>query len=86
MTCGATALDHCCWLAGAVCAHFDPDPPDTAGGFCALRTELGDWAKVHADPRWLRDVGPALARGGIADCGSWPTTGTRCGTCQVDGR
>lgn len=37
--------DHCCTINGELCVFY-------ADG-CMLRTELGSWDAVHADPRYL---------------------------------
>jgi len=49
----------CCWIEGARCPHVI-DAGDRV--LCGLRLELGSWAKVHADPRWIRDVKPTYDR------------------------
>ncbi len=72
MICQATVDDHCCWVGGVVCPHFDPKPAPDAGGHCALRAELGDWSAVHVDVRYLEDVRPAWDKAEIVDnCGDW---------------
>jgi len=33
--------------------------------------ELGDWALVHADPRYVATVRPVWDEHGVVDCGDW---------------
>lgn len=54
----------CCWVEGQPCPHLD-------GDLCSLRRELGSWAKVHADARYLATPAPVWRRQGIADCGDY---------------
>jgi hypothetical protein len=63
--------DHCCWLDGAPCPHLVVNGPTGFRYACGLRTELGSWAAVHADPRYLADVRPVWLRTGTVDCGNW---------------
>jgi hypothetical protein len=87
--CGATATNHCCWIGGEVCSYFDAGGlAEGRDGACTLRTELGSWAAVHRDPRYLRDVKarvPSFARYKTYNCGNYPTKGITCGECGVSG-
>jgi hypothetical protein len=47
---------HCCWINGAVCRFLTPDIR------CSLRSELGSWAAVHADSRWVKWIKPTYDR------------------------
>ena len=82
IACHATPESHCCWLAGKVCEFFDPDPPAGAAGHCSLRTELGAWEAVYADPRY-RPVRRLLAEVNVTGCAEWPTAEDRCTACDV---
>lgn len=82
-TCKGTAEAHCCWLLGEVCPHFVGGNDDPMNG-CGLRRELGSWAAVHADPRWIADVKTKLDQrfpGQEMNCGDWPRPGETCATC-----
>ena len=84
MTCLATPDAHCCWVNGKVCPYFDPVRVlDSAG--CKLRSELGSWAAVHEDSRYLRDVKNRVPSftGTNADCGNYPQ-GKTCATCGAE--
>lgn len=84
MPCRPTPTDHCCWVGGQVCPWFDASPGIVFR--CSLRSELGDWGRVHRDPRYRRDVAVYFRRVGVADCGDWrPTTENRCVSCGWDG-
>jgi hypothetical protein len=63
--------NHCCWLDGAVCPHLQVDGPSGRHYACGLYVELGDWAAVHTDARYLADVRPHWTATGTQDCGSW---------------
>jgi hypothetical protein len=64
--CQPTEVRHCCWIEGRLCRHL------TAEIRCSLRTELGSWKAVHADPRWVADVKPTFDR-------LWPGRNYGCG-------
>jgi len=82
MPCRPTPTDHCCWINGQPCPHFDASPDLVYR--CSLRTELGDWAKVHRDKRYRRDVAVPFRALGVADCGDWRPD-NRCASCGWDG-
>lgn len=64
--------DHCCWVEGEPCQHLVVDGPTGRRFACGLRTELGSWALVHADPRYLAHPKPEWVRlGTVGDCGEW---------------
>ncbi len=65
---GDASGDHCCWVAGKVC-DFLIDGIDGHKFACALRTELGSWSKVHADPRYEPIKVVMLLGDGL--CGDW---------------
>lgn len=78
--------DHCCWVDGVECSYLEINAANISAGrywSCALLNELKSWAKVHADPRYLKDVRPAWSKDGksIPDCGDWPGPGVKCATC-----
>ena len=85
MTCRATPDVHCCWVGGKVCPFFDvAGLADDRDGACMLRTELGSWAKVHTDPRYLGDVKakvPSFVENETWNCGSYPQK--KCYECGV---
>lgn len=82
-TCGATATNHCCYLPGEVvaCEFFDPTAKGNKG-FCSLRTELGNWNAVHADPRY-QYIGEAFTLFGTSLCGDYPQSNEGCGECGI---
>ena len=82
MPCRPTPYDHCCWINGQPCPHFDASPELVYR--CSLRTELGDWAKVHRDKRYKRDVAVHWRVLGVPDCGDW-TPDNPCLSCGWDG-
>jgi len=69
--------DHCCFVAGKVCKFLvDNDTPGDERFRCGLMLELGDWGKVHADPRYAP---LAMHWKGQPLCGDWqPKAGTCC--------
>lgn len=83
MICTGTGDDHCCWLGGYGVCRFLVEHVAGRRWSCSLRTELGDWARVHVDARYVAVVQPfwdGYGDGGGA-CGDWPPPGVRCGTC-----
>ena len=71
MTCNGRGSrgDHCCYVAGKVCRFLvDGEMPR-----CGLKMELGDWEKVHNDPRYLEHVRPNWDEAGVSDCGEFGT-------------
>jgi len=81
MSCKATSTKHCCWIAGAVCEHFNPARVE--GKFCSLMEELGDWELVHNDPRYVpqRTFLENFGKSGTSLCGDYPAEGETCGEC-----
>ena len=63
--------DHCCYIEGQPCPYLQVNGPTGRRFACALRAELGDWALVHQDPRYLADVKPHWVERGVTDCGPW---------------
>ena len=66
---------HCCWVNGKVC-EFLIENHEGRRFACALRVELGNWPKVHADVRYepLR-----IHWEGSPLCGDWqPEAGVCC--------
>jgi hypothetical protein len=82
---GLTVGDHCCWVDGEPCRFLETGTVPGRHWVCGLRRELGSWAKVHTDPRYLEHVKPVWRRVGISDCGDWPAVGEECATCGVSG-
>ncbi len=74
---GTHANEHCCYVAGKVCKFLvDNGIPGDERFRCGLMLELGDWNKVHADPRYAP---LAIHWKGQALCGDWqPKAGTCC--------
>lgn len=86
--CGRNPEEHCCWLGQAgECPYVKTTSQGKRRkeGFfwqCSLRTELGDWEKVHEDPRYLEVVRPVWDRLGVPDCGGWPqNSSVGCDLC-----
>lgn len=86
-TCEGNGDDHCCHLGGHVCRYLAVVGTTGRRFACRLRSELGNWQAVHADPRYLADVKPVLEALPTVDgdCGDWPPPGLTCGTCGVTG-
>jgi hypothetical protein len=78
---GDASGGHCCWIKGKVCEFLIENPsgvqtPDQDRRFaCGLMVELGDWDKVHADPRY-NPLAIVFAPEGL--CGDWQD---KAGTC-----
>lgn len=71
--------DHCCWVNGAVCDYLDIGVHPTRRFSCRLRTELGSWVKVHADPRYQPIQAAWDQTQTVASCGDWqPDPGICC--------
>lgn len=84
VSCQGTAAEHCCWVGGAgVCEFFDSSTVDSGKG-CTLRTELGSWAAVAADPRY-RQIHEVLVRIGVERCDEWPRPDEVCHACGAVG-
>ena len=72
--------DHCCYLSGRVCDFLiDTKTPGDERFRCGLMAELGDWTKVHTDPRYVTighhfNVDP----GGVGLCGDWQPKAGQC--------
>lgn len=71
---------HCCFVEGADCLHLVIGGPTGRRFACGLRTELGSWELVHADPRYLAHPKPVWERIGMPDCGDWTgnSNGAQC--------
>jgi hypothetical protein len=82
--CSGNGNDHCCSLGATVCPFL---VESTAGRrwACGLRVELGSWAAVHNDERYVTVVRPQWDKVGIVDCGDWPEPGESCAVCGVVG-
>jgi hypothetical protein len=83
--CPGTTPEPCCYLAGVRCLYLEEHTVEGRRWACGLRRELGDWAAVHADPRYLAVVRPRWDEVGIVDCGDWPAPGEQCGECGLVG-
>jgi hypothetical protein len=77
-TCHGNVPEHCCWIEGEVCQFLEEDTVPGRHWVCGLRRELGDWALVHADPRY-QPIHEVWARLGTSDCGDFR------GAIQPDG-
>jgi hypothetical protein len=65
---------HCCWVHGEVC-RFLLENHEGRRFACGLRVELGDWDKVHADPRY-RPIALVFVDEGL--CGDWQPQANVC--------
>ena len=65
---------HCCWVRGTVC-EFLIENHDGRRFACGLMAELGDWDKVHADPRYA-PMAINFADTGL--CGDWQPFAGQC--------
>lgn len=84
--CTGNSEDHCCYaLGGVACRFLEENTVEGRRWACGLRRELGDWSKVHSDPRYLAHVKPYWNKVGMVDCGDWPRPGEACATCGVTG-
>ena len=70
-SCRGTVDNHCCWLKGVECPYLIRQR-DGVRVSCMLRAELGDWEKVHNDPRYKLLISPHVHEVTGADCGDWP--------------
>ncbi len=59
---------HCCYVRGEVC-EFLVENHERRRFACGLMVELGDWSKVHADPRYAPIKAVMLLGDGL--CGEW---------------
>lgn len=69
--CHGNGADHCCYVNGAVCPFLEVDTVPGRKWACGLLRELGDWDKVHNDPRYLEHVRPVWYAAGVDDCGDF---------------
>ena len=85
--CNGNAWDHCCYLGEhGICEFLEENAIPERKWSCMLRRTLGNWERVHLDPRYLDRVRPKLNDIGIdQNCGDWPRPGERCATCGVMG-
>ena len=74
---GDSVGSHCCFVGGSVCEFLvDNGIPGDKRFRCGLMLELGDWDKVHADPRYAP---LAIHWKGQSLCGDWqPKVGVCC--------
>lgn len=69
----------CCFVAGARCPFLEENTVPGRRWVCGLRRELGNWDKVHNDPRYLATVKPEWEKTGTKDCGDFgPAEGQCC--------
>ena len=71
---GDLSDDHCCYVSGKVCQFLI----ENHGGrrfACGLMAELGDWEKVHTDPRYAP---LAIHWEGQPLCGEWQPKVSQC--------
>lgn len=68
---GDSEGDHCCYVGGVACNYLVVDGPTGRRYACGLFTELGDWALVESDPRYVADVQPTWTAAGVYGCGDW---------------
>ena len=85
--CAGNADDSCCYVAGVPCRFLEEHTVPGRRWACGLYRELGSWARVHADPRYLTHVKPHWENSPLRgqDCGDWPAPGVTCPTCGVTG-
>lgn len=76
--CHGNGADHCCYVDGHACRFLEVGSIPGRHWVCGLRRELGSWAAVHADPRYVEYVRPSWDRCGVADCGDWKIVGQCC--------
>lgn len=65
---GGANGDHCCYVNGKVCDYLIENTEGRRFA-CALRVELGNWKKVHRDPRYAPIKEVMLLGDGV--CGDW---------------
>lgn len=85
MPCPGDRSEHCCWVRGKPCRFLEEGTVSGRRWACGLRRELGDWAEVHRDQRYLEHVKPRWLEIGMTDCGDWPLPGEVCVICGVTG-
>jgi hypothetical protein len=87
--CAGNGADHCCYVNGQPCRFLEVGTVKGRRWACGLRRRLGSWARVHADPGYVRHVQPLWTRDGgrmgCHSCGEWPGAGNTCATCGVTG-
>jgi hypothetical protein len=66
---------HCCWVRGEVC-EFLIENHEGRRFACGLRVELGDWQKVHDDPRYAPIAAVMILGDGL--CGDWQPDPNQC--------
>ena len=86
--CHGNGSEHCCYVAGDVCAFLEVDTVPGRHWVCGLRRELGDWGAVHADPRY-QPIHAEWVKVNGSDCGdfrgAWLPDGTIEGQCCFAG-
>jgi hypothetical protein len=81
--CHGNTAEHCCSFWGVICPYVEENTVPGRRWACGLLRELGTWAQVERDPRYIRDVQPhldklsALMRREVS-CRLWPLPGCRC--------
>ena len=85
--CGSSQ-EHCCWFQGTVCRFLEESAEDGFKWSCSLRRELGEWEKVHKDPRYVEFIRPEwdkMPHDSKINCGDWPPPGMICSDCGNNG-
>ena len=83
--CGGTKADHCCWVNGEVCPHFETDV-DGRSISCSLLRIHKNWNAVHKSAEYLQDVQPMWDRIHPGEgCGDWPGNTKVCAVCGITG-
>jgi hypothetical protein len=70
ITCHGNGDTHCCYVAGEVCEFLEEATVPGRRWACGLRRELGDWQRVHADPRY-QPIHEHWLSVGAQDCGDF---------------
>lgn len=72
---GGADGDHCCYVRGEVC-EFLIENYEGRRWACGLMAELGNWNKVHRDPRYQPIKEVMLLGDGL--CGDWQPFAGQC--------
>lgn len=83
MICSGNTEQHCCELNGRVCHFLEENTVEGRRWACGLYRELGNWQKVHIDPRYIKTVKPEIDKTPLVglNCGEWPRQGVKCLAC-----
>ena len=83
-SCEGTSDDHCCYLgAYGVCEHLEENTVPSRRWACGLLVTYGSWDAMYESAEYV-EVRRRLRAVGVAeDCGDWPASGKKCGTCGV---